>query len=314
MGETRIRTARDTMKNNDGIIHLDYLNLTSTLLKEIISKDTKEIDEIKKEIEYIGGGKLRTHNRKGRYVFCLFDEERGREFSITSDLERVHSLARKEILFCKLDQIEKRDIKLSKIVDRCDEERSRITYLKKARRYEEAGLDLCKILFTKEQNEWINEPYAPNPFHQENLYYSTRSGVPMRSKSEVMIGNTLEDIGWPYRSDDYVRIRKDRTERDMSGALSKEPFHESYYADFKVPNLLGGITIHEHFGAFQIDNYADNALKKLNDYNNYTVIELPKRPVQKCEFTWSFEADVRDNKGRISLIRRLLLPDLFGFF
>ena len=122
----------------------------------------------------------------------------------------------------------------------------------------------------------------------------------MRSKSETIIGNYFESIGLPYRSDDVVTI--------YSGHTSERPFRDTYFADFKTPNLLGGITIHEHFGAFQIEKYPDNALKRLNDYRNFDVYELDYRPVKPEEFTWSLEADLQDSVSFRRLVRRILLP------
>ena len=122
----------------------------------------------------------------------------------------------------------------------------------------------------------------------------------MRSKSEAIIGTSLEAIGLPYRSDDLVTI--------ISDGKSGKPFKDTYFADFKVPNFLGGITVHEHFGAFQMDKYAGNALQRLNDYHSFTVIELEGRPVEDNEFTWSFESDIRNAISIRGLIRKLLLP------
>ena len=75
-----------------------------------------------------------------------------------------------------------------------------------------------------------------------------------------------------------------------------------------MPNLLGGITVHEHFGAFQMKNYPDNSLKRLNDYRNFEVRELPSRIVLPEEFTWSLEADLRDPVLFQRIINRMLLP------
>ena len=111
----------------------------------------------------------------------------------------------------------------------------------------------------------------------------------------------LEAIGLPYRSDDLVTIHSE---------FDDAPFRDNYFADFKIPNFCGGITIHEHLGALHLKDYPDNSLKRLNDYHNFSIYELPDRPVKHSEITWSFEPDIRDPKLLRSVIRRILLPSL----
>ncbi len=122
----------------------------------------------------------------------------------------------------------------------------------------------------------------------------------LRSKSEAKIASSIESIGLPYRHDDIVRI--------YSKVPGTTPYHGTYFADFKLPNLLGGITVHEHFGAFQIENYADNSLQRLNDYHAFEIYELPGRPVLDSEFTFSFESDLATTESIRRLIVKMLLP------
>ena len=192
--------------------------------------------------------------------------------------------------------------RLQKVLDISDGLRDDRTIKKKLERYADAGLDLSRIIFTKEQNEWIDQTFTPNPYHPEDLRYPTAGGIFTRSKSEAFIGSTLEGLGLPYRSDDLVTIIYD--------PRGNKPFRDTYFADFKVPNLLGGITVHEHLGAFQMESYSENALKRLNDYHNFTICELSGRPVKTDEFTWSFESDLRSEKMTTRLIRKILLPGI----
>ncbi len=167
---------------------------------------------------------------------------------------------------------------------------------------DDAGLDLTRILFTPEQVEWINTPYNPNPYYPEDLKHPTSAGLLTRSKSEAKIGSISEGYGLPFRYDDFTRILYD--------PLGDRPSRDSVYSDFKYPNLCGGITVHEHLGAFQMDRYGNNALMRLNDYHNFEVIELPGRPVTYSEFTWSFESDLWGETRIRKLFRRILLPGL----
>ena len=232
--------------------------------------------------------------------FLSYDRDTQKTATITDDLDEVYILARRMFLENRVEAIRGHMRRLSAVLQNAEGARKELLLRKKLRKYNAAGLDLSRILFTKEQNEWISAPYTPNPYHPEDLKYPTNGGLMTRSKSEAKIGSTLEMIGLPYRFDDLVNIFSERT--------GERPFRNNYFADFKVPNLLGGITVHEHLGAMHLEKYSDNALKRLNDYRNFKVRELPSRIVKPEEFTWSLEADIHDTVQFQRIINRMLLP------
>lgn len=305
----QIRSARESVINKTGLIKLISMVGASGALMNQIEKDMQELNQIKKELAVMEEKQLRIHKRGNRYEFACRSKDTGRDIGITGDTKLIHQLARRAIIANREKTVAVRLRRLQAIVDSCEEIRSEAQLVKKLNRYSSAGLDLCRVLFTKEQNEWIDQRYTPNPFHPENLRYTTNGNMYMRSMSETRIGNHAELLGLPYRYDDLVLIYDPK----RGGYSSREdgPFRESYFADFKFPNLLGGITVHEHLGAFQIDSYGDNSLKRLNDYHNFQILELDGRPVRYEEITWSFENDVRDTKALEQLFLKVLLPGVF---
>ena len=297
-----VRTARDTIVKPSGMTKIGFLRTASVYIKERLNADREEIASLKMEMSLIEEGRLRIHAKpeRNKYYFGITTLTDDQEVSITEDISRIHQIARRDYLELRLRQAESNCCRLSRVLNSIDY----ITYENrihnKLHRYSEAGLDLCKIIFSKEQNEWIDQPYSPNPFHKENLRYLTSGGIAVRSKSEAFIGSTLESLGIPYRYDDLVNIG--------NSSYGDKLFRDSYFADFKIPNLSGGITIHEHLGAFDIDKYPDNSLKRLNDYHNSELYELPGRKVQHNEITLSFESDLRDVALLRQMISKMLLP------
>ena len=75
---------------------------------------------------------------------------------------------------------------------------------------------------------------------------------------------------------------------------------KTYYADFKIPNMRGGISVCEHLGAFNLDSYADNSLIRLNHY-------VETGSVQPNVLFWSFDKTVRNPEALDALINRMLL-------
>ena len=223
---THIRTARDSIINPSGILQLSFLRLSSGLLQEECEACQEEIIAMKKELATMEEASLRIRDQNGRHQFgCVPDGER-KEIAITNDPARIHELARRAYLEKRINILDSRFKRVSRalhsILDAKDEQR----LLAKLQRFDDANLDLTRILFTKEQNEWIDEPYTPNPYNPEYLTEPTKGGILMRSKSEANLGSYLEDLGIPYRYDDIVRITATGWER---------PNKSTYYADLNAP-------------------------------------------------------------------------------
>lgn len=299
---THLRSARTTMRSVNGMIENNFLKLTIDVIEDIIKENQCTVNAMKQEFALFDNARLRLRKKDGRIYYGNVNLDTGKEHSITNDSNRIHLLARRSFLKKSIAATENQIKLLQKIANDSKEAYYEAQLYKSLSYYKDAGLDITRIIFTKEQNEWIDAPYSPNPYNAGSLKYETISKIPVRSTSERGLGNMFEEFGLPYRSDDIVRI--------IDSRQNNAPFRDSYFADFKVPNLLGGITIHEHLGAFHIENYADNALKRLNDYHNFTIIELPGRPVTYNEFTWSFESDLLDSNRLKRLIARLLLPGI----
>ena len=298
----RPRSARETIVHREGLAGLFLVRTTTELMKDAIREDRAEIDRMKMELSLIEDCSLYAFRSEPGFCFKSYDRKTKKSTGITEDMTRVHRLARRSYLEARIRFIEKTASRFEAIIEELEYVQKQC--IKKARlnRFNQAGLDLTKILFTKEQNEWIDEVYTPDPYHRESLRVPTSGGILTRSNSEARIGSNLEAIGLPYRNDDLVEI--------IAGPGGARPYRDTYFADFKVPNLNGGITIHEHLGAFQIDGYSTNALKRLNDYHDFSVYELPGRRVEGNEFTWSFEGDLRNQEKINQVIRRMLLPGL----
>ena len=223
---THIRTARDSIIKPSGILQLSFLRLSSDLLQKECDSCQEEIIAMKKELATMEEASLHINNRKDDRQFGSVPIGSREEITITNDPARIHELARRAYLEKRIDILDSRYKRVSRalhsILDAKDEQR----LLAKLQRFDDANLDLTRILFTKEQNEWIDEPYTPNPYNPEYLTEPTKGGILMRSKSEANLGSYLEDLGIPYRYDDIVRITATGWER---------PNKSTYYADLNAP-------------------------------------------------------------------------------
>ena len=309
-----IKTARDTVRNSSGLLQLCFLTTIVECVKQKIEVDILSLKEMKQELALIEPGVLYIKKNDTNFSFYDRDPKTKHESCINKDSGRIHLLARKEFLELRIASAESQIKCLKSIFSKSKDAVQEQKLMARLQRCANADLDLCRILFTKEQNEWIDEPFSPNPFYPEDLKYPTKGNILMRSLSEAALGNALEELGLPYRPDDLVYLGKNPSLdpalklTGQSGGSNLHPNRETYFADFKIPNLNGGITIHEHLGAFQLENYSINALQRLNDYHNFTIYEIPGRPVQHEEITWSFGEDVTDPTLLQKLVHRMILP------
>lgn len=98
---------------------------------------------------------------------------------------------------------------------------------------------------------WQAADYAASPYNAENKKHPTRRGELVRSKSEVMIANVLDDLGIPYRYEQVLRLKDGRI----------------YYPDFTLLDLRTREEVYlEHFGMLDDPQYLTRACAKIHEY------------------------------------------------
>lgn len=104
--------------------------------------------------------------------------------------------------------------------------------------------------------KWQNESYEPCQKYPENLKYETDNGELVRSKSEVIIANTLAK---------YSEHLLYKYERPLEITISGRP--QVIHPDFTIINInTGKITYWEHAGRMDDAKYADDFVRKMNIY------------------------------------------------
>lgn len=143
---------------------------------------------------------------------------------------------------------------------------------------------LDSYFFHPSVEHFLEKPYLKNPYQPEDWNYFSNSGVPVRSKSEVLIANQLEDYGIPYRYDAALALGK-RTK----------------YPDFTIKNPFNGkIILWEHFGALNQVDYEQKMNDKMTLYMKYGYIPLET-------LIYTFEFDIRNARRLQDLIEHIIL-------
>ncbi|MCL2559628.1 MAG: hypothetical protein FWE07_04005 [Turicibacter sp.] len=99
-------------------------------------------------------------------------------------------------------------------------------------------------------NDWLSKKHSQNPRYREDLVYPTKSGILVRSKEEILISNTLTDLGIPHKYEAPYQLAG-----------------KTIYPDFTLINpYTTKETLWEHHGAFHLENYGLQSHQKLLAY------------------------------------------------
>lgn len=109
------------------------------------------------------------------------------------------------------------------------------------------------VVETSEQflNKWMNKKYTPLPFKDDDPEYFSKKDERMRSKSELLISGIMIDLGIHYVYEMPLKLKNGIT----------------IHPDFTIIDAKNGrILYYEHFGLMDNENYVNNAISKILEY------------------------------------------------
>ncbi|MBQ6551673.1 MAG: hypothetical protein IJL78_09730 [Lachnospiraceae bacterium] len=120
--------------------------------------------------------------------------------------------------------------------------------------------------------EWLSFEYTGKSFPPDAAPLFTKKNEQVRSKSEILIANTLADLGIPYRYECPLQLP-----------------NRLIYPDFTALNVrLRKVVYIEHFGMMLDPDYCEHALNKISSYEEAGIFpgrdllflhETPLRPL-----------------------------------
>ena len=227
-----------------------------------------------KELESLSKGYL---VKKGRFYYQVVDKK---QTGITRDPEVIYDLCRKKYLLNRKEQLEKNISTISRCINKLD----MTTPSEMIQSFSQAYKDVPKEYYYHPSiKDWLVEPYQKNPFPIEGRNHFTKSGLQVRSKSEILIGNKLEVNDIPYRYEAAVTF----------GNKTKFP-------DFIAKNpYTGKEVVWEHFSGLN-KGYEETMNEKMNFYTSNGFIPFDT-------FIYTFEYEVGDPKRLQELIEKIIL-------
>ncbi|MBP3217793.1 MAG: hypothetical protein J6M46_05420 [Lachnospiraceae bacterium] len=224
-------------------------------LLKIAAERINELDAIitgaRTRLKNVPDGRIATHRRLDGvyYTFHCSGDSAGRYLS-KKDLPLILSLAQKEYDQKVLRSAELERKKLIRFASAYPE-------VSAEQVYEQLGKDR-QVLVTPIAwpddvyiRNWLDIQYPKKGFSEEGPEFYTSKGERVRSKSEVIIADTLARMGVPYRYEFPIRFSGTGT----------------FHPDFTVLNVRQRKEFYwEHLGMMDNDEYVESALSKIEIY------------------------------------------------
>ena len=215
-------------------------------------EDLKDaIEVIDRELKSAPEGSLA---RRGSYAIHMIH---GKSTGITNEVERIRKLCRKKLNITRKRKIKRCLEVLEYPLTKIHDTSMRETVDSLPPTYKDFGE---KFFYHPNFQLWIEEDFETNNFRDEEIKYISNNGVVVRSKSELIIANLLEKLGYFYRYEAALWING-----------------KKIFPDFTIMNpWTGEIYYIEHFGALHIDKYVNYMLQKMRIYRQNGITNVNK--------------------------------------
>ena len=227
------------------------------LYQELLRKQKvleQQIQQFIQELALYPPGHLRCA-KNGKYVKNLHIHNGTCTHISKKNKDFINTLAVKKYLSAQLKDLQQEQLAIDSFLKQYQNYTPEIQQLMENPLYHDTILSAFKPL-SKDLEKWQNEPYVKNVSHPEQLRHSSPSGHVLRSKSEVLIDQTLFLHRIPFRYE------------------CEQQFNDlTIYPDFTIRHPESGKLFYwEHFGMMDKPSYSYNAFQKLQLYSSHGYI------------------------------------------
>ena len=222
--------------------YTEQLLVRKNQLEQLISQKQKEISQAPKE-------RLRVSTNKGTYQYYKITENADTlgTYISKNNIHEAAQLAHADYNKKILPQLQKELAKINDLLSNTQDLPQHYENLHIGRKKLFHPVTLSNKDFS---SKWLSVEYHHKPFDPSAPVLQTTTGHRVRSKSELIIADTLTRLGIPYRYEFPIRLK-----------------NYTAHPDFYCLNLRTRREFAwEHFGMMDDSTYAQNAVSKIHDY------------------------------------------------
>lgn len=266
------------------------------VIKQLAQQKFEEVNrilkQIDKELEHMPEGHLKIQKRLENVYYYQMIQENGKTkkyYIEKRNAELIKKLACKHYYMKVQTKLKKEWEALKKFLNNYDEKIADDIYdqmpVEKKELIQPLRMTAGEVL-----RKWENERYEANQNYPENLIYKTDQGEMVRSKSELILANMLN------QNRKYLLYKYERPLELMQGDKI-----QVVYPDFTILNIqTGKITYWEHAGRMDDPKYANQFVYKVNSYMSNGIM-----PGRDLIFTYETMSNPLNMQNALKLIESL---------
>lgn len=231
------------------------------ILSSLVSLENKSLNTDTNLLSALPEGRLTRVKKHGKYVWQLVNYENGKRVrKVISDLEMIEALLRKQYLMLRAGRARQRLDVLTealKVFQNQETDEQILDSLLSGIFTTDDDMLKQHILYPQARgnSSWAKADFEQSSFKPEWKRFQTQAGVPVRSKSEVIIVNLLNYYGIPFHYEEVLYV----------GDIAYAP-------DFTIRRADGSILYWEHLGKLNDAKYMERQLNKLRNYYSAGII------------------------------------------
>lgn len=219
---------------------------------------TKQIEICRERLKSVPPGKLKTVKRSQSYEYYLrkSPQDKTGQYIKKKDCTTLRTFTQKQYDIFYLNEASKRISLIDSFLTQYDIN-SFSNLLHQFTLQQQNLIKSFEIDNSTYLSQWIAQQYPQKPIQDNLAFHYSEKGERMRSKSEVIIADTLLFLNIPYHYEKPVKLK--------NGQI--------FHPDFTLPNVnLRRDVYYEHLGLIDTHDYFINSLKRLDLFADNNIL------------------------------------------